>query len=215
MLDSRNRMASGLALEGVVYDILRDQFGHDVQHRQAKMRFNRDGQEYPTVYAAIDGMLKWAGVPQIMDIKTTTEKNFNYVLKCISEGRSCDSLEAYRHQLRKYASIAHYGVLEGWELPANTSLKTGVLAIMDRNSTQVAIRRIHLYEGTPSMSILEAEMQALELKYGVRQAQEDADVKQAVKQRNKRRESNVDKYLNVAYGAARGFADGIAKRINR
>lgn len=214
-MDSDNRKASGLALESVVYDILRDQFGHDVQHRQAKMRFNRDGTDYPTVYAAIDGMIKWCGVPQIVDIKTTTEKNYNYVLKCISEGRSCDSLEAYRHQLRKYAAIAHYGVCEGWELPEGTSLKTGVLAIMDRNSTQVSIRKISLYENNPAMSILEAEMQSLELKYGVRQAQEDADAKQAVRQRNTRRTNNVDAYLNIAYGAARGFADGIAKRINR
>lgn len=211
---NENRKDAGTALEPVVYDILNSKFGHAVTIQQGRLRYNRDGSEYPTVYAQIDGIIGWHYVPHLLEIKTTTEKNYNYVLRCIDSGKTCDSLEAYRHQLRKYAAMVKYGICEGWEPPERLELRYGVLAIMNRNTSQVSVRRIRLFEREPALSILEAEMQALELKYGIRQAQEDVDAGIAKRQRNARR--NKDRtFERIAYNAARGFVDGIAKRIGR
>lgn len=213
--DRENRLAAGEALQEVVYDIVRDQFGHTIQYRQAKVRWNREGSTYPTVYGQIDGMLKWNGVPVLVEVKTTTDKNYNYVLKCISEGRMCESLEAYRHQLRTYASLIQFGVCEGWQPPADTSLKTGVLAIMDRNSSAVSLREIPLFSGGPTIGILEDQMKSLELKYGIISAQEEDEERVGRREQKTRRKNKslAEHFKNTAYSAGRGFADSIARRM--
>lgn len=205
MVNNENRKDAGIALEAVVYDILSNQFGHNAQFRQAKMRYNREGSKYPTVFGEIDGMIKWNGVPHLLEIKTTTEKNYDYILAQIQRGKTCDSLESYTNQLRKYAALIKYGECEDWTPPSTLTLEMGVLAIMNRNTSQVSMRQVRLFDRTPSRAILESAMRELEERYGV--GDQEVPVVNYRKRARPFKKGN-GKLQKVAYRVGKAFAKG-------
>ena len=133
-----NRMWAGNSLEDRVWQATRDKFGA-VTYRQLFVIGKHS--EYPLYMTGhIDGMVpygpdKW----QILEIKTTSSENFNSVLKAIDNWEDNDVLDAYVRQMRRYAGMLFYSL-------SDMVLNFGKLAIMNRDTCEIAWRDLTLFE---------------------------------------------------------------------
>lgn len=169
---------AGNALEPVVYNMIESEFGHRVKFKNRKLLWTRPGMDFPILSRYIDGMVRWLGEPQLLEIKTTSDRNFNFVVQSVREGKPCNSLQEYTHQMQVYAAMLWSSKMRGTgfdPLPPDLIVSKGVLALLNRDKMQLKMMQIDLFpSGPPADDFLEPEMRELEFKLGVTPEQMEA-----------------------------------------